>query len=145
VVPKYGDRVKIVFKEFPIPAIHNWALSGALAAQCAYQLKPAVFVKYRSLVFANQQAVDEATKDDVSKAQGLLLNYAEQAGIDRANLATCLDSQASLPRVEASVREGQMLGVDSAPTCFVNGQVVVGMPEPEKFFKIVDNALRPAP
>jgi protein-disulfide isomerase len=141
VVPKYGDKVRVVFKEFPLPNIHNWALTAALAAECAYRLNPGAFVAYRTLVFQNQNSLDSAAKDDGSKALNPLLDLGAQAGVDRAKLASCVDSQAALPRVQESVREGQTLGIARVPTTFVNGRVVVGAPEAADFFRIVDEAL----
>jgi protein-disulfide isomerase len=138
VVRKYGDKVRVVFKEFPLVTIHDWALSAALANQCVYQIDPAAYVPFRSLVFQNQNSLNAAN------ARDSLLNYGEQAGVDRVKLASCLDAKASLPRVEESAREGQVLGIASTPTSFVNGRVVVGSPEPAEFFKIVDEALRAA-
>jgi protein-disulfide isomerase len=138
VIPKYGEKVRLVFKEFPLTSIHDWALSGAIAAECTYQIDPSKFVPFRSLVFQNQSSLNAGNSRD------MLLHLAAEAGVDNMKLASCIDSQASLPRVEASLSEGQGLGIASTPTCFVNGQVVVGAPEPAKFFHIVDEALQAA-
>jgi protein-disulfide isomerase len=139
---KYGDKVRIVFKEFPLPNIHNWALTAALASECVFQMKPEAFVPYRALVFQEQNSLDNVAKDDGAKALDPLLDLGDRAGVDRAKLAACVNSGASMPRVEENVREGQMLGIARTPTSFVNGRVVVGKPEPAEFFKIVDEALR---
>ena len=138
VVPKYGSKVKIVFKEFPLVAAHDWTLTAATAAQCVYQINPPAFVPYRSLVFERQNSVNAAN------ARELLLAQGEQVGVDRVALGACIDSKASLPRVEANLREGQTLGITRTPTSFVNGRIVVGMPAPEGFFSVVDEALRAA-
>jgi protein-disulfide isomerase len=138
VVPKYGDKVRVVFKEFPLIAIHDWALTGALASQCAYQIAPQNYVAFRSLVYQNQTTVD------ADNARDMLLHYGAQVGIDSVKLAACVDAKTSLPRVEASLQEGQALGIASTPTSFINGKVLVGAPQPADFFKILDEALRAA-
>ena len=51
IVPKYGDKLRVVFKEFPLVNIHDWALTGAIAAQCTYQIDPSKYVAFRSAVF----------------------------------------------------------------------------------------------
>jgi protein-disulfide isomerase len=135
VVPKYGNKIRIVFKEFPLVNIHDWAMTAAIASECAYITDPEAFVRFRSLVFQNQTAL---TAD---KARDMLLHFGAESGIDNVKLASCIDSKASLPRVEASIQEGQTLGIASTPTSFINGRVVVGTPEPTDFFKIVDDAL----
>ncbi|HVA01234.1 MAG TPA: thioredoxin domain-containing protein [Terriglobia bacterium] len=138
VIPKYGNKVRIVFKEFPLVSIHDWALTGAIATQCAYELDPSAYFHYRSMIFKNQTLINGAN------VRTLLLDFGQRAGIDRLRLATCIDSKESLPRVEADAHEGQQLGIGSTPTLFVNGRPVVGMPTPEQFYKIIDQALRAA-
>ena len=54
IVPKYGDKLRVVFKEFPLVTIHDWALTGAIAAQCTYQIDPSKYVAFRSAVYKNQ-------------------------------------------------------------------------------------------
>jgi len=134
-LPKYGDKVQIVFKEFPLTNIHDWALTAALAAQCIYQADPKDFAPFRSQVFTNQ------TKITAAEARDTLLNYAQQLGLDRVKMGVCVDNKESLPRIEKDAEEGQTLGIASVPTLFVNGRIVVGAPEPAEFYKIVDEAL----
>ena len=62
--------------------------------------------------------------------------------MDRLRLAACIDSKASLSKVEANFREGQAVGVQSTPTTFINGKMVVGMPTIDAFSKTVDEALQ---
>ena len=40
IVPKYGDKLRVVFKEYPLVTIHDWALTAAVAAQCTYKIDP---------------------------------------------------------------------------------------------------------
>jgi len=135
-LPKYADKVRVVYKEFPLPGIHDWALTGSIATQCAYQISPAAFVPYRSLIFQHQAEINATNSRD------LLIQYGEQVGIDRLRLAACIDSKATLPRVEANFHEGQAVGVVSTPTSFVNGKMLVGMPSPDTFYRAIDEALR---
>ena len=137
-LPKYGSKVRVVFKEFPLSTIHDWSLTGAIAVQCAYQIKPSAYMAYRSLIFRDQPSFN------ATNARSLLLDYGEQAGIDRLRLAACIDSKASLPRVEEDFREGQAVGVQSTPTTFVNGRMVVGLPPADIYFKVINEALQAA-
>ena len=138
VLPKYGNKVRVVFKEFPLSTIHDWSLTGSIACLCAFQIKPSAYVTYRSLIFRNQASIN------ATNARSLLIDYGVQAGIDRLQLTACIDSKASLPRVQESFREGQAVGVQSTPTTFVNGRMVVGLPSPDAVFKAIDEALRGA-
>ncbi len=134
-LPKYGSRVRLVFKEFPLYTVHPWAVQAAVADECAFQINPADFLPYRSLIFQNQSSI----KTETLRQQ--LLDFGAQAGLDRQKLAACYDAKAALPRVKADFLEGQKLGVNTTPTLFVNGKMVVGDISPADFYKIVDEAL----
>jgi protein-disulfide isomerase len=137
-LPKYGDKVRLIFKEFPLVQIHDWALTAAIANECVYEIKPEAFAPYRSLIYRNQLTTNAANVRDS------LLGYADQVGVDRIKLAGCLDSKASLPRVEDGAREAKQLDVGSTPTCFINGRMIVGYPSSEAYYKAVDAALKGA-
>lgn len=137
-IPKYGDKVRVIFKEFPLVQIHDWSLTAAIANECIYQLKPEAFAPYRSLVFENQSGTNAANVRDA------LLGYADQVGVDRLKLAGCLDSKASLPRVDEGSREGKRLEIQSTPTSFINGRMLVGFPGADTYYRVVDEALKAA-
>ena len=136
VVPKYGDKLRVVFKEFPLSNIHDWSLTAAIAAQCVYQISPEQYIPFRSLVFQNQTGLD------ADHIRDKLLHLGAQAGVDNMKLAACIDAKTSLPRVEANTREGQTLGIASTPTSFVNGHVVVGGGTFADVSKMIDDALK---
>jgi len=134
-LPRYQGKVRVVYKEFPLVTIHDWSLTAAIADQCAYEINPQTFVPYRTLIFQNQAAFNAAN------ARDLLLTYGEQAGVDRVKLAGCLDAKATLPRIEEDSSDGKRLGVQSTPTCFINGRMVVGFPSADTYFKAVEEGL----
>jgi protein-disulfide isomerase len=136
-LPRYGNQVKLVYKDFPLP-MHPWSRKAAIANQCAYQIDPSAYARYRTAIFAHQDQINFANVRDQ------LLDLGEQVGIDRVKLAACLDSDASLPRIEADLHEGQELQVDSTPTCFINGKIFVGLEPPEDYYNAIDEALRSA-
>ncbi len=134
-LPRYGKKVRLVFKEYPLVQIHPWALQAAIADQCAYEMNPAVFPAYRSSIFENQQDFNP------TNARDMLLYFGQRVGLDRLKLAACIDSKATLPRIEATLHEGEELGVNSTPTFFINGRMIVGA-DPQAFYQLVNEALR---
>jgi protein-disulfide isomerase len=135
-LPKYGDKVRVIFKEFPLVQIHDWSLTAAIANECVYKLKPEAFAPYRTLIFQNQSTTNAANVRDN------LLAYADQVGVDRSSLAGCLDSKASMPRIDEGTSEARQLEVQSTPTCFINGRMLVGFVSPDAYYKAVDAALQ---
>ncbi len=140
-LPKYKDKVRIVFKEFPLVAIHEWALAGALANECAYEIDPKTYLPYRTLIFQQQKEFDPI-QNNASQVRDLLLKYGQQVGLDSAKLAPCLDSRRSLSRVEEGLKEGKELNLEYTPTFYINGRAKVGLVSPEDFYRAVDDALR---
>lgn len=134
-IPKYGDKVRVVFKEFPLVTIHDWSLRAAIANECVYQTNPSDYFRYRSIIFASQDMINAAN------VRQLLLDFGQRVGVNQLRLATCLDSKASLPRVEADMEEGRKLGVMSTPTLFINGTPVVGL-SPERIYGMIDQILK---
>jgi protein-disulfide isomerase len=135
-LPKYGDKVRLVFKEYPLVQIHDWALTAALANECVYKLKPDAFVTYRTKVFENQ------TNITATSAAAQLERYAEQVGVDLSSVRACIDSKETMGAIESDFKEAQALGVTSTPTFFINGKMLVGGPAPEEFYKVIDEALK---
>ncbi len=134
-LPKYGNKVRIVFKEFPLLSIHPWAVTAAISNECAYQINPADFLRYRDLIFQNQNAIKPAS------AGQQLLDYGVQAGLERDKLSACVNTKSSLPRVREDYLEGEKLGVDSTPTFFINGEMIAGAAPPQTFYGIIDRDL----
>jgi len=133
-LPKYADKIRVIFKEFPIPG-HDWSLTAAVANECAYQINPSAFAGYRTLIFANQSTINP------SNVRERLLSLGEQAGVDSTKLAACIDLNGSLPRVQAGQQEGNDLHVMFTPTFFVNGRVVIGVETEAAWDKILSEAL----
>lgn len=146
-LPKYGSKVRVVFKEYPLFSIHPWAVAAAVANECAYRINPADYVPYRTLIFENQDAITNAVKakttaaDSAQALRSELLDFGAQAGIDRTQLAACYDGKQTLSAVQQDYVEGQRLGVNSTPTFFINGKMESGALPPADFFKVVDEAL----
>ena len=136
VLPRYGNKVRVVFKEFPLVGIHDWSPLAAVACQCAYELNPSAYIPLRTAIFRNQGGIN------ITNVRELLLNYGEQVGVDRVRLATCLDAKSSWPRVEQDSAEGKRLNVVSTPTSFINGRMIVGLPSFDAYYQVVDEALK---
>ncbi len=134
-LPRYGNKVRVIFKEYPLFNLHPWAVEAAVADECAYEIDPPKFLAYRSLIFANQKSIQKDT------ATQQLLDLGAQAGLDRTKLSTCLSAKSSLPHVRQDFQEGEKLGVASTPTFFINGRMISGAMLPEEFFKTVDQVL----
>ncbi len=126
---QYGDRVRFVYRDFPLDQIHPNARNAAIAAECADD--QGKFWEYHDVLFSNQQALGVAD----------LKRYAEQLGLDVAAFSQCLDSQKYNDEVNADLRDGLQAGVTGTPTFFINGRRVVGAQPLQTFQTLIDQAL----
>lgn len=128
---KYGKKVKVVFKNFPLP-FHNHAEQAAVASLCANEQNSALFWKMHDEMFANQEtALDPEGLKKTAKKIG--------ANLEAFN--KCLLENKYLGQVKADMEEGKKVGVKSTPSFFVNGQLVNGAQPMEVFAEIIDEEL----
>lgn len=133
-LPRYGNKVRVVFKEFPL-AMHDWSTTAAIACQCAYEMNPSSFVPLRTAIFRSQQLIN------ITNIRETLLTYGEQAGLNRVQLAGCLDAKSSYPRIQRDMAEAKRLNINQTPTLYINGRMMIGLPSEDAYFQLVDTLL----
>ena len=126
---KYGDKVRVVWKDFPLTQIHPQAFKAGEAGHCAAE--QGKFWEYHDRLFANQQALQP---NDLKK-------HAADVGLDRAKFDACLDSSKYADRVREGVAQGARLGVNSTPTMYVNGRLVSGAQPYEVIASVIDEEM----
>jgi len=131
VLEEYGDKVRLVYRDYPLPN-HTNAPKASEAAHCAgVQDK---FWEMHGLLFQNQRALGiEALK-----------GYATTIGVDSEQFVACLDSGEMKPVVIASMEEGEKLGVNGTPAFFVNGRLLSGAQPFARFKEVIDYELAAA-
>lgn len=118
-LPNY-PQAKLIFKDYPIEALHPWARTAALAGRCGYQQDPKAFWKLYDLFYDNQDLISASTAWDK------MLEYAGRAGLNIDAFKSCMSSPEAASAVDASFANGNLLEVHSTPTIFVNGRRIVG-------------------
>lgn len=126
---KYGDRVRLVWKDFPLPHLHPHAVQAAAAARCAAEQQQ--FWLYHDRLFGAQTLLDADS----------LKRHAADVGLDAPKLAACVDSAKYVGLVERARADALALGLRSTPTTFVNGREVVGAKSYEVFAALVEEEL----
>lgn len=125
---QYGSKVRIVFKDFPLPN-HAQAPKAAEAAHCAGE--QGKYWELHDRLFANQQQLQVPE----------LKAHAVAVGLDQAAFDQCLDSGKFAANVQADVDLGAGMGVQSTPTLYINGRVVTGAQPLNVFTSIIDEEL----
>ncbi len=132
VMKTYGDKVRVVFRDFPLE-MHPQARPAAEAANCAHA--QGKFWEYHAKLFANQTALG----DDQLKA------YAKDLGLDTAKFDKCLADKPFKAAIDKDVADGAKVGVSGTPAFFVNGRMLSGAQPFEKFKELIDAELAKKP
>jgi protein-disulfide isomerase len=111
----YGNRIKFIFRDFPlnIPA-HDKSYEAAVAAESAGM--QGKFWDMQNQLFSNQQAW---TGNPGYKQ--MWTEYAQKLGLDVAKFQSDMAGIAAKSRVDEDLKRGKALNVNSTPTLFVNG------------------------
>jgi len=126
---EYGDKVRIVFRQFPLLNIHPQAQKAAEASLCAFDQEK--FWEMHDAMFADQKGLSV----DQLKAKAVTL------GLDAGVFDECLDSNNYADQVEEDLRAGSRMGVTGTPAVFINGQFLSGAQPFEAFAAIIDKEL----
>jgi len=126
---KYGDQVRLVFRQFPLSSIHPHAQKAAEAALCANE--QGKFWEMHDAMF-NDQKLLEVTA---------LKTTAGSLGVDKAKFESCLDSGRLAPKVKEDERAGVLVGVTGTPALFINGRSLSGAQPFEAIAQIIDEEI----
>jgi protein-disulfide isomerase len=126
---EYGDKVKYVYRDFPLTSIHPDAQKAAEAGQCAHEQD--IFWPYHDILFQNAGALSVPD----------LKGYAEALGADMDEFNECLDTGKNAWEVLLDTRDGNSDGVSGTPAFLINGLLLSGVRPFEQFQAIIDSAL----
>lgn len=128
ILPQYGDKVKIIYKDYPLLSIHPWAQHAANDANCLAKESGKGYWEFADYVHANQHAISGPQKDPqqaFGELDRLTLDIGKKNGADATRLQVCVKAQADAT-VKSSIAEADSVGVSATPTMFVNGERLEG-------------------
>jgi protein-disulfide isomerase len=126
---RYGDKIRIVFRDFPIDSLHPEARKGHEAARCAGE--QGKFWPFHDKIFANAPKV---SADDLKA-------YAKQVNLDVEAFERCFTSGKYRTAVEKDIDEGKSIGVTGTPSFIINGRTITGARSLDFFKQVIDEEL----
>ncbi|MFQ5975248.1 MAG: thioredoxin domain-containing protein [Candidatus Hydrothermarchaeales archaeon] len=129
IIDTYGNKVRFVYRDFPLSSIHPNAQKAAEAAECADE--QGKFWELHDIIFTNQNKM--GVND--------LKQFAKDLGMDSNNFDECLDSGKYEAEVKKDMQDGINAGVTSTPTFFINGEKIVGAKPFSDFQQVIDSKL----
>jgi protein-disulfide isomerase len=127
---KYPDKIKLVYRDFPLP-MHTHAPKAAEAAHCAGD--QGKYWEMHERLFASNGKLEVSDLKAAAR---------EVQGVDGAKFDRCLDSNEKAPLVEKNRKAGEEAGVSGTPAFFINGRLISGAQPLEAFTAIVDQELK---
>lgn len=125
----YGDKIRFVFRQYPLVHAHSQAEKAAEASECAAE--QGKFWQAEKLFYQKQS--DLSVK--------ALKGYAQQLGLDTNKFDECLSSGAMAARVQQDMADGNAVGVVGTPTFFVGHQKITGPPQYEELSQLLNQQL----
>lgn len=129
VLNTYGDRIRFVYRHYPLPN-HPNARPAAEASACAAE--QGKFWPYHDRLFADQSRLGPAD----------LKRHAAELGLDAAAFSSCVDAHRYQAQVDADIRAGEEAGVNGTPAFFINGRMLSGAQPFEAFKRVIDEELQ---
>ena len=126
-VKEYGDKVRLVTRDFPLSQ-HTEAFKAAEAAEAARD--QGKYWEYIQILLRNQSALT------VDKLKG----YASELALDRTKFDSALDSGKFAESVQRDIEDGMKLGINGTPTIFINGDRFDGVPDFASLFAALSQA-----
>jgi protein-disulfide isomerase len=125
---KYGDKVKLVYMDFPL-GMHQHAMDAAVAGRCAADQNK--FWQLHDAMFSDQSKLDAAS----------LKASAAKVGLDSNKFNACFDAKTGTDGIKSDQAQAARLGVNGTPTFYVNGREMVGMESADGFSVVIDDEL----
>jgi protein-disulfide isomerase len=131
-IPKaYPEQVRVFFHDYPLPT-HNWAKPAAIAGRCIFEQEPLMFWDFHDWIFENQSSITPSNVTDK------IMEFATGKGIDPLKVGGCIERGETAEAIEKSIQQGQLAGVTSTPTLFINGRRMGGSHQWEQLKRIID-------
>jgi protein-disulfide isomerase len=125
----YKDRVKFIFKDYPLKR-NKGSDKAAEAARCAGD--QGHFWEYQDLLFVSQDSLTPK----------LFNQYADKLGLNKDAFQKCLQKEKYKSAVQLDLAEGKRFGIDKIPSFVVGGKLTSGIPRKDDFTKYIDRELK---
>lgn len=123
VLAQYGDKIRFVYRQFPLYQIHKFGERAAFASE--YASENGKFWEYYNVMF-DKQAEWSATDVDDKKFIEYLSTYAKSLGLDDQKMIEAVNSGKYKDRIAEDVNDGTALRLTGTPTFYVNGEELTG-------------------
>ncbi|HEY3928982.1 MAG TPA: thioredoxin domain-containing protein [Candidatus Koribacter sp.] len=147
VVKKFGDQVRVIYKDYPLSEIHPWADRAAIDSNCLAVQNGDAFWDFADYVHANQGTItgkeQHRTQAGMNEAvDKVTLDIGRKHSLNVDALQACVKDQSQKRALEKSVAEASGLDVSATPTLFVNGERLEGVVSEDTLVDVIKKHLQ---
>jgi protein-disulfide isomerase len=124
----YGNKIRFIFRDFPLTSIHPDAKPAAVAANCAGE--QGRYWEYFRLLYGS-----------ANLGSAIYQTYAQAVVLDPSKFNSCIKSDRFDKEVILDLHDGERLGVSGVPAFFINGRLISGLQPYEAFQQVIDDEL----
>lgn len=128
-----AGKARFIHRDFPLDNAHPQARLAAHTAACANDQGKFWPVEEQLYVRQSEWAMNP-------RAYKIFTDIASQAGLDVSAWKSCMDAGTHAGRIQASLEQGNRLGVGSTPTFLIDGKLYLGMGA-DQMVQVVDSLI----
>lgn len=125
VAKEYGDKVKLIWKDFPEQNVDSLSFRAAIAGRCAF--KQDKFWEYHDLIYK---------ENDLNKNK--FIDLANQVKLNIDDFQNCLKNNEIIKTINDNISEAAALNITGVPFIYINDQEVMGEINRENLKQLID-------
>jgi len=123
---RWPESIRVLYRHYPLQAVHPFAYSAATAAECAARI--GMFEPFHDALFRHQDSIGIRSWGWFARASGIA---------DTAAIVHCTAQRLTAVRVQADIAAGERLGVVGTPTLLLDSLRITGVPPLTLFERIL--------
>jgi protein-disulfide isomerase len=140
----YGDRIKVVYKDYPLVEIHPWAERAAIDSGCLAKQSEGAYWDFADYVHANGRQIQGEKRPlemQLAEVDRITMDVGKRHSADAAALESCVKTQSNTD-LKASLKEASGMGVEATPAIFIDGMKLEGAVPEEELKLVLDKELK---
>lgn len=114
IIEEYKDKIRIVWKDYPVRNPDSISYQSAIAAQCAF--KQGKFWSYHDILYEKNSNLN----------QEAFLEIAEEVNLDLNNFKQCLKDNQIKELINSDIEEANSLDITGIPFTYINELGIMG-------------------
>jgi protein-disulfide isomerase len=135
-VPFLDGQATLFHRSFPIESVHPWARSASVLTNCAHTQHREFFLGLADLFYTEQAKLTVSSLSEVSHSY-----LQRQPGFDETAFSSCVSSGLGDRDLAADIESARRMEIKGAPTMFINGFRIDGVPSPQQLRTVLREAV----